>query len=199
MDQAESQRNLFSATSLRCKQNDNTQDISISRDLLEQWQKRIASHQSKLFNGESISHQQRTLFSTIENDSIDNFQPLNLIPLPINFWRWPQSPHRGPAIYIVMDRPNCIDHPLLLYVGETKEANQRWKGEHDCKKYLDSYSEALSTAEINSQLSIRFWTDVPSSTKLRRQLEQKLIQAWLPPFNKETRARWNTPFTSHIN
>ena len=32
-----------------------------------------------------------------------------------------------------------------------------------------------------------------------RKLEQRLIQTWLPPFNKETRRIWATPFTSQIN
>ena len=32
----------------------------------------------------------------------------------------------------------------------------------------------------------------------RRALEQQLIQRWLPPFNKETRQRWSTPFTAEV-
>ena len=56
--------------------------------------------------------------------------------------------------------------------------------------------EALSNADIESQLSIRFWSDVPANTRTRRKLEQQLINKWLPPFNKETRARWSTPFTA---
>jgi hypothetical protein len=52
---------------------------------------------------------------------------------------------------------------------------------------------------VKTKLSIRFWLDVPTKTKERRKLEQKLIQAWLPPFNKETREIWATPFTSQIN
>ena len=32
---------------------------------------------------------------------------------------------------------------LLLYVGETCQADRRWKGEHDCKSYLAAYGEAL--------------------------------------------------------
>jgi hypothetical protein len=30
-------------------------------------------------------------------------------------------------------------------------------------------------------------------------LEQALIQRWKPPFNKETRGRWSTPFTADID
>jgi hypothetical protein len=39
---------------------------------------------------------------------------------------------------------------------------------------------------------------VPSGTRERRALEQALIRRWLPPFNKETRERWATPFTADI-
>ena len=52
---------------------------------------------------------------------------------------------------------------------------------------------------MTTKLNIRFWLDVPIKTKERRKLEQKLIQAWLPPFNKETRGIWATPFTSEFN
>ena len=83
---------------------------------------------------------------------------------------------------------------LLLYLGETCQADRRWKGEHDCKAYLAAYGEALLKANLGCQLSIRFWLDVPSAIGARRALEQALIRRWLPPFNKETRSRWATPF-----
>ena len=31
------------------------------------------------------------------------------------------------------------------------------------------------------------------------QIEQNLIKKWLPPFNKETRRHWSTPFTAEID
>jgi hypothetical protein len=37
---------------------------------------------------------------------------------------------------------------------------------------------------------------VPEGIAPRRALEQALIRRWLPPFNKETRGRWTTPFTA---
>jgi hypothetical protein len=37
---------------------------------------------------------------------------------------------------------------------------------------------------------------VPADLRPRRALEQALIRHWLPPFNKETRNRWATPFTA---
>ena len=96
----------------------------------------------------------------------------------------------------MVDRPSHLASPLLLYVGETGQADRRWKGEHDCKDYLAAYGEALLQVGLDCQLSIRFWSDAPTPTRQRRALEQALIRLWQPPFNKETRGRWATPFTS---
>jgi len=122
--------------------------------------------------------------------------PLALVAQPLQFWRWPQAPQRGAALYFVVDRPSHLASPLLLYVGETGQADRRWKGEHDCKDYVAAYGEALQQVGLNCQLSIRFWSDVPAQTRQRRALEQALIRLWQPPFNKETRGRWATPFTA---
>jgi hypothetical protein len=122
--------------------------------------------------------------------------PLALVAQPLQFWRWPQAPQQGAALYFVVDRPCHLASPLLLYVGETGQADRRWKGEHDCKDYLAAYGEALLQVGLECQLSIRFWADVPALTRQRRALEQALIRLWQPPFNKETRGRWATPFTT---
>jgi hypothetical protein len=122
--------------------------------------------------------------------------PLVLQAQSLTFWRWPAAPQQGAAIYLVLDRPSAQAEPLLLYVGETARADRRWKGDHDCKGYLAAYSEALHRASLEPRLSIRFWTDVPAQIPRRRALEQALIRLWLPPFNKETRDRWTTPFTA---
>jgi hypothetical protein len=122
--------------------------------------------------------------------------PWSLTPQSLEFWRWPRAPQQGAAIYFVIDRPPHLDGHLLLYVGETGRADQRWRGEHDCKTYLAAYTEAIHRAALASRLSIRFWCDVPAAVEPRRRLEQELIQRWRPPFNKETRDRWATPFTS---
>jgi len=93
-----------------------------------------------------------------------------------------------------MGQPGDLNLPLLLYAGETSRAGRRWKGDHDCKAYLSAYGEALVRARMSHHPTIRFWSDVPAATAPRRALEQALIRRWLPPFNKEARARWNTPF-----
>ena len=171
------------------------QQLSLSPAMLRDWQTRIHQHQEPLLEGRSATAAQTQLFAPQATLS-SNLHPLSLQPLPLSFWRWPQSPQQGAAIYLVMDKPDHLSTPILLYVGETLSADRRWKGEHDCKSYLAAYGEALSSAGINSQPSIRFWGDVPQATRARRQLEQHLIQTWLPPFNKETRERWATPFNA---
>jgi len=171
-------------------------DLPLDVELLRRWQYRLHQHQAPLFQGEPVGAQQPDLFTANPADPAATINPTSFTPLPLSFWRWPDSPHRGAAIYFVLDRPPELEQPLLLYVGETLEADKRWKGEHDCKAYLSAYGEALQRCALPHQLSIRFCTDVPAATRPRRALEQALIQRWLPPFNKETRQRWTTPFTA---
>ena len=198
MSQDRFQGELFDEGSCSSSYRQRNRELSLSAEVIKKWQKRIVSYQEQLFKKISFKYEQSCLFKINTSYSIEDFEPLELTPLPISFWKWPQSPHEGPAIYVVMDYPEKINSHLLLYIGETVAADKRWKGEHDCKSYLANYSESLQKAGIKNQLSIRFWTDVPKDTNSRRKLEQELIQQWLPPFNKETKSRWATPFTSEI-
>ena len=172
-------------------------DLPLLAHQLQEWQGLLAAHQQPLFANQVGSCQQGALFATPPEDpqgQAERFQPLKLQPQPLSFWRWPVAPQQGAAVYVVTDRPAYLPQPLLLYVGETGRADRRWKGEHDCKAYLAAYSEALLKVGLGCQLSIRFWLDVPAAVPARRALEQALIRRWLPPFNKETRSRWATPF-----
>ena len=189
------QGNLFSAEALGATR---PGDLPLQPQQLQDWQQRIHSHQASLFRGERPQTQQASLFDSGDGDPAVQLDPLTLTPLPLTFWRWPDSPHQGAAIYLVLDRPSALEHPLLLYVGETGAADRRWKGDHDCKAYLSAYGEALQRCGLDHQLSIRFCTDVPVQTRARRRLEQALIQRWQPPFNKETRQRWATPFHADL-
>jgi len=190
-------------------------DLRLQRHQLEQWQARLAAFQAPLFEAAACVGEpapcQPELFPAppgpVAGDHpfsgpsdpvalTARFNPLALSPQNLLFWRWPSPPQRGAALYLVLDQPTHLAAPLLLYVGETARADQRWKGEHDCKAYLAAYGEAAAQTGLNSRLSIRFWFDVPAATRPRRQLEQALIRHWLPPFNKETRQRWATPFTA---
>ncbi|WP_170953741.1 GIY-YIG nuclease family protein [Synechococcus sp. UW179A] len=168
-------------------------ELALNVQQLQSWQQRIHSFQSPLFQADGASQEQASLFSNHEDPAAE-IQPLSLKPLPLSFWRWPQSPHQGAALYWVMDRPSGLQHPILLYIGETMAADRRWKGEHDCKAYLSAYQEACVDCGLTCRTSIRFWGDVPKATRARRQLEQTLIRRWQPPFNKESRDRWATPF-----
>lgn len=182
--------------------------IPLERHQLLAWQERLATFQHPLWTAEpdqvteqaslldglagSEPHHRR---ATDPEAQARCLQPLALPAENLSFWRWPQAPHEGPALYLVLDRPAHLSQPLLLYVGETAQADRRWKGAHDCKSYLAAYREALAKADLTATLSIRFWCEAPPATAARRALEQALIQRWKPPFNKETRSRWSTPFT----
>ena len=192
----QNQGKLFATNNLSLNFEESNADLELTQRFLSDWQKRICAFQASLFKEQTPFIQQKSLFNEKSIERVNAFNPLQLAPLPISFWRWPDSPYKGQAIYIVMDKPKKLGSHLVLYIGETISAETRWKGDHDCKEYISAYSGALTNAGINHQLSIRFWTDVPIKTKPRRLLEQYLIQKWQPPFNKETRNRWKTPFTA---
>ena len=170
---------------------------------LRDWQERLHAFQAPRFEavarGAALSTGQIDLFSGAALGpaaTVQRLDPLALAARHLQFWRWPETGPSEAALYFVLDRPPHLDGPLLLYVGETAQADKRWKGEHDCKAYLAAYGEAVQQAELGSALSIRFWRDAPAEVRARRALEQALIRHWLPPFNKETRSRWATPFTA---
>ena len=191
------QGELFGGSALGGAAHPGADALPLLAHQLQEWQARLAAHQQPLFADQGPAAQQGLLFASPPEDpqaQAEHFQPLSLQPQPLSFWRWPATPQQGAALYIVTDRPSGLPQPLLLYVGETGRADQRWKGEHDCKAYLAAYSEALLKVGLGCQLSIRFWLDVPAAVRPRRALEQALIRRWLPPFNKETRSRWATPF-----
>ncbi|MCT0206988.1 GIY-YIG nuclease family protein [Synechococcus sp. CS-1332] len=180
-------------------------ELPLMRQQLLTWQGRLAEHQGPLYAdaipGGAAPLLQGQLFPVAADpgDPLElarRFDPLSLSPQSLSFWRWPRLPQRGAALYLVMDRPAGLPVPLLLYVGETGRADQRWKGDHDCKGYLAAYGEALARVGLEARPCIRFWSDVPAAVSPRRALEQALIRRWLPPFNKETRERWATPFTA---
>ena len=194
----ERQRNLFENNDINFLYRSDFEDKHINKKVIEEWQRKIIHHQTPIFKCGYKNTNQPSLFESSLEKSIETFNPTELTPLPLSFWRWQKKLHEGAAIYFVMDELINSNENIILYIGETIAAEKRWKGEHDCKNYLSNYSESLQKANLTTKLSIRFWLDVPIQTKERRKLEQKLIQTWLPPFNKETRGIWTTPFTSQI-
>ena len=196
MKKFERQYDLFNYNDLDFSANNLLEDIFIEKKIIIEWQEKIINHQSPIFKSNSKDITQSSLFESISDELNETFNPIQLTPLPLSFWRWPKTMHKGPAVYFVMDKIFNSEENIILYIGETISADKRWKGEHDCKNYLSNYSDSLQKANMMPKLNIRFWLDVPIKTKERRKLEQKLIQTWLPPFNKETREIWSTPFTS---
>ncbi len=159
------------------------------------WRKNIFTHQQLVLNDFEKLFLQNSFIEDKKNDEIYKINPFLLTSSSINFWRSNKPIHKGPAIYFVVD--TIKKEKIILYIGETYSADKRWKGEHDCKNYIYNYKESLSKNNIESHIDIRFSLDVPTDTKFRRKLEQKLILLWLPPFNKETRSRWSTTFTNY--
>ena len=199
MKKFERQYDLFNEHYVNFTNKNPLKDTYIDKKTIKDWQRKIIYHQSPIFKYGCTNVNQPSLFKSITEELSQTFNPLELTPLPLSFWRLPKKMHEGPAVYFVMDNIINTDENIILYIGETISAEKRWKGEHDCKNYLSSYSETLQKAKLATTLNIRFWLDVPINTKERRKLEQKLIQIWLPPFNRETRGIWSTPFTSQIN
>ncbi len=122
---------------------------------------------------------------------LENLDPFRLRSQNIEFWRWPAEEPGLAALYFVIDHEQS---PLLLYVGETCKANQRWKGVHDCKRYVRNYIAAHRIHGLPVSVSIGFWTHAPAATRPRQQMERSQIEKWRSPFNKENWRHWGTPF-----
>ena len=180
---------FFSISSLQ------KQELRYSSSSLIQWRKNIYEYQSKVIENLHNPISQKGLFKI--DDSLDRIKinPFLLASFSINFWRSKKSVDKGPAMYFVIDTLKTSQ--IILYIGETNSADNRWKGDHDCKNYISNYKETMSNNNLESNLDIRFFLDVPKEVKLRRKLEKRLIYLWLPPFNKETRDRWTTTFTNN--
>ena len=185
------QINLFAAPSVM--QLDT--ELALDKEALQAWRKRVLAHQQPLHQCQSqpFTHQ-GSLFTSETSESCLPPDPLTLPSQHLQFWRWPASRNQGAALYYVLDHGLGDSKELLLYLGETCQADRRWKGDHDCKDYLSAYGECLVRCGLSPRFSIRFWCDAPIETHARRRLEQQQIRYWLPPFNKECRQRWQTPF-----
>jgi hypothetical protein len=175
--------------------------LNMSVQALTDWKQRVAAfqqqvtvsapcEQGQLFSAASLSSAaSQSLVPPLDPDTLD---PFSLPQQNTEFWRWTVRDRGNPAFYFVID----YELPLLLYVGETITSNQRWKGEHDCKRYLMQYRQAHYQHQLPSTLGIAFYRNAPASTRERQRLESALIYKWRSPFNKENWSRWNTPFVS---
>jgi hypothetical protein len=197
-----SQLSLFSVSEARALEAwADLSPCSISLTALQDWKNRIATFQQQV-RSEPIL-QQQSLFapdldpaalsyntpsrSSLDSDRVDPFQ---LPPQNINFWRWKVADSGDAALYFVID----YHVPILLYIGETVRSHQRWKGDHDCKRYLSHYRQAHYTHQQDTQIGIAFLRGAPTQPKTRQRLELQCIQRWRSPFNRENWSLWGTPF-----
>ena len=161
---------------------------------LKAWKQRVIDFQSQL----SAIEQQGSLFgdsSPALLDLVSAIAPFTLRKQNTEFWRWHFDDVGVAAMYFVIDYASTAhSRPMLLYIGETIKSNQRWKGEHDCKRYLLNYRQTHYDNGLTSELGIAFWPEAPGDRKARQQLESALIRHWRSPFNKENWQFWNTPF-----
>lgn len=187
------QPSLFSAADVSGSYRVNTPSmlLDISPESLQAWKQRIFEFQQQVRDQPPPT--QVSLFDLEPSPSsqADTLNPFALPRQNTEFWRWQASDAGTSALYFVIDE----EVPLLLYVGETVKSNQRWKGEHDCKRYLDNYRMIHYTHQIPTQLNIAFWPHAPQATRPRQKLELALILKWRSPFNKENWTMWGTPFT----
>ena len=170
-------------------------ELNQSRSSLIQWRKNIYKFQNKVTENLQNPISQKSLFKIDDGSDLVKINPFLLTSFSINFWRSNKSVDKGPAMYFVIE--TIKTSKIILYIGETNSADKRWKGDHDCKNYISNYKEVMSNNNLECNLDIRFFLDVPKEVKLRRRLEKRLIYLWLPPFNKETRDRWTTTFTNN--
>jgi hypothetical protein len=163
--------------------------LQMSGDYLQTWKAKIVNYQQQIRLSQSAK--QTALFNpnsgTIDVDLID---PLTLPLYNLSFSLLPTVGSGNACLYFVLD----IAAQLLLYVGETCQSHKRWKGEHDCKRYLDNYASLHYKYHLKTALNISFWWHTPRGTKKRQQMELAMITKWRSPFNKENWELWGTPF-----
>lgn len=163
--------------------------MSLTAEALRMWQERILNFQTQV--GQMSQALQPSLFLGPDYETLAAaIDPFSLQRRSLNFWRWPVDSTGVAALYFVID----YRWPLLLYVGETCKANQRWKGEHDCKRYVANYQALHTQHGLMTTVGIAFWMDAPSEVGDRQRLESLLIERWRSPFNKEHWQCWGTPF-----
>ncbi len=163
--------------------------LEMSADSLHGWKQRIFQYQQHTIQNGIPA--QGSLFSFCSDETnAERIDPFILKAQNIEFWRSPADEPGLAALYFVIDH----ELPLLLYVGETCQANQRWKGVHDCKRYVRNYIAAHRVHHLCVSVSIGFWPHAPEQTRARQRTESGLIEKWRSPFNKENWKHWGTPF-----
>ena len=183
------QLNLFSDSEIKSTSFSRPPALLMDADALARWKAQIAAHQQRI--GESQPVQQTTLFDVASAHCDPNkIDPFSLPLQSMAFYRMPTDNFGQAAIYFVIDSAA----QLVLYIGETCRSNKRWKGNHDCKHYIEKYQDLHYQYGLSCAVNMTFWWDAPMQTRPRQQLELALIQRWLAPFNKQNWDRWGQPF-----
>ena len=176
------------------KLHDSSTTYDMGSASLQAWKQAIANHQSSVSQAIPV---QTSLFD-LPNTHCDPhaINPFSLPIYPAEFYRLPNYDRGDACVYFVIDLIASTRSPVLLYIGESCRSYQRWKGVHDCKRYLLNYRELHITHNLPTQVVMTFWWDAPLAAKPRQQLERILIEKWRSPFNKENWSFWGTPFVS---
>ncbi len=155
----------------------------------QRWKQKIIHYQHQQTH---TSDQQTDLLAGASEPELIN--PFTLSRASDQFFRWPRELSQGnPCLYFVLDQAA----PLILYIGETVNPRQRWQGHHDCKTYLSYYLDDHRRYQLDTQIHWAFYWQVPRATRPRQRWEKRLIQHWLPPFNKESWTWWGAPWRIH--
>ena len=137
---------------------------------LQTWKQRVAQFQQQVRSTPAAA--QGSLFAGLSEPSpAETIDPFTLPPQNAEFWRGQCQESGGgvPALYFVVD----YEANVLLYVGETIKSNQRWKGVHDCKRYILNYVEAHRVHQATATVNIGFWPHAAADRKARQTLESK--------------------------
>lgn len=118
---------------------------------LIQWKKRVDRHQQGILNEKS---QQMTLFDLAPSPyDAKAIAPFDLKRHSIDFWQFDDWQWSGECcLYFVFDS----ELPILLYIGETKNApKQRWQN-HYCWEYLQRYQALHHSCQFERLINIAF-------------------------------------------
>lgn len=172
---------------------DSSTDYVMGSQSLQLWKQAIANYQSSIST--MIPAIQGSLFDLPSSHCDPHaINPFNLKAQPAEFYRLYHDDTGDACVYFVIDQGHSSQSSVILYIGETCRSYQRWKGVHDCKRYLLNYRELHITHDLPTQIVMTFWWDAPLATRPRQQLERILIEKWRSPFNKENWSFWRTPF-----
>ncbi|PZO45134.1 MAG: hypothetical protein DCF19_01185 [Pseudanabaena frigida] len=174
---------------------DSGASYEMSSQSLQTWKQAIAKYQNSIST--TIPVTQTSLFDMPSNHCNPHaIDPFKLPIQPAEFYRLPSADRGDACVYFVVDLDASLHSPVLLYIGETCRSSKRWKGVHDCKRYILRYRELHNTHSLTTQVIMTFWWDAPLATRPRQQLERNLIEKWRSPFNKENWSIWGTPFVN---